>query len=242
MKEDFREELAKNIESAPKEERRGILAKAQETSDYWQARQEKITPTQEEEIINNGLGVLLKKKILYHGSATNDIDVFKGAEETTVGEGVYFTSTAKEAIGYAKGRSQQRKGEPILYEASVENLKLVDLRNNENVKRIFEGFLPTVVERLEKANADEKAPWYATQGLEEEIKTIQSGKLHRGNIREVVFHDGAEFTKYLQSLGYDGLITLEGGEGDYVGHHDTYLIFNPEKAKISRSNKITKLE
>lgn len=39
-------------------------------------------------------------------------------------------------------------------------------------------------------------------------------------------------SEYLESLGYDGLKTIEGGEPPHVGPHDTYLIFDPTKVKL----------
>jgi hypothetical protein len=34
-------------------------------------------------------------------------------------------------------------------------------------------------------------------------------------------------------LGYDGLKALEGGEGDDIGAHENYLIFDPQKVQIT---------
>src|SRR3990167_7511519 len=141
----FRDELAKEIKEAPKEERKEILEKAKETPEYWQARTEKIKERQDEEEIDNGFGVLVEKKTLYHGSGISGIKEqgkFTKAEEDTVGSGIYFTSEAKDAIGYARLRAKRERGrmdeqkngkaEPTIYESSVENMKLCDLRKEEN--------------------------------------------------------------------------------------------------------------
>src|SRR3989338_10655647 len=149
----FRDELAKEIKETPKEGRPEILEKAKETPEYWQARTEKIKERQDEEEIDDGLGVLVKKKTIYHGSGISGIEKFDKAEEDTVGSGVYFTSEAKDAIGYARLRSKRERYEqradgkpvnkdskPVIYESSVDNIKLCDLRKDENVKKILDGF------------------------------------------------------------------------------------------------------
>jgi len=51
---------------------------------------------------------------------------------------------------------------------------------------------------------------------------------------------GNTFSDYVESLGYDGLITFEGGEPLTGGNHDSYVIFDPEKVKIIKEQKIKK--
>jgi len=242
----FRDELAKEIEEAPKEERRDILERAKETPEYWQARTEKIKERQDEEEIDNGLGVLVQKKTLYHGSGISGIKTFNKAEEDTVGSGVYFTSEAKDAIGYARLRSERERNPqradgapviedsvPIIYESSVENMRLCDLRKDENVKKVLDGFKEIAKEELKKPDVK----WFAQRVLERTIETINSGKIGVGNLKEIAQNNGKLSSDYIKSLGYEGLIALEGGEGGN-GNHDTYLIFDPEKAKISQEHKI----
>ena len=74
-------------------------------------------------------------------------------------------------------------------------------------------------------------------GLERTIETINGGKIRAGNLKEIAQSNGKLFSDYIKSFGYEGLITLEGGEGGN-GNHDTYLIFDPEKAKINQEHKI----
>ncbi len=241
----YREELAKKIKEAPKENRKDILEETKETPKYWQARTEKIKERQEEQEVDDGLGVLVNKKTLYHGSGTSGIEKFDKAEEDTVGSGIYFTSEAKDAIGYARLRSErERRGgvgkeankdaKPIIYESSIENMKLCDLRKDENLKKVFEGFKQVLKEELKKYENDPR--WYMVESLRNTIEMIDSGKA--SHIKDVAFNQGELFSAYIKSLGYEGLITFEGGEGGNESH-DTYLIFKGDKVKINQEHNIS---
>ncbi len=52
------------------------------------------------------------------------------------------------------------------------------------------------------------------------------------------------FTDFVKQSGYDGLVTIEGGEGikqeeaTFTGEHDTYVVFDPTKAEILNKKKI----
>src|SRR3989344_3243171 len=242
----FRDELAKKVKESPKEERGEILDAAKGTQEYWQTRGEKIKERQDEEEIDNGLGILMKKKTLYHGSGISGIETFNKAEEDTVGSGIYFTSEAKDAIGYARLRSERERsphkadGSPVIedsvptiYESSVENMKLCDLRKDENVKEVLGGFIDVLKTELKKPDLK----WFIQGSLERTIETINSGKVGAGNLKEIAQSNGQLFSDYIKSLGYEGLITFEGGEGGN-GNHDTYLIFDPDKVKINKENRI----
>jgi hypothetical protein len=231
----FRDNLAKDARGSPKAERRNILEKAKGTTEYWQTRKEKIGERQDEEEIDNGLGIFLKKKTLYHGSGTSEIGTFNKAEETTVGHGIYLTSEAKDAIGYARRRSHEKvDASPIIYESSVEDIKLLDLRKNENVKKVLTGFKGVIEQKLKTPNLN----WAQENQLQEAIQTINAGKVGAGNLRDVTFGIGDLFSEYVKSIGYEGLITFEGGEGYDVGTHDTYLVFDPTKATINREHRV----
>ncbi len=184
---------------------------------------------------NNGLDILINRKTLYHGSATQGIVSFNPAEEDTVGSGIYFTSEAKDAIGYARRRSSSRKGSsPTLYETQVENLRLVNLKRDENVKKVLEGFKEILKEKLKEPGLK----WNYEAVLQRAVSAINDGKIGSGNLREVTFSTGEMFSDYVKSLGYEGLVTLEGGEGEDIGNHDTYVIFDPKKVKIIQEQKI----
>ena len=241
----FRDELAKKIIETPKNEREEILAQAKQTPEYWQARSDKIHERENEEEIDGGLGVLVKRKTLYHGSGTSGIKRFDEAEDDTVGSGIYFTSEANAAIGYAIRRSKRERDPheaykfdansvPTIYESSVESMRLLDLRKDDNVKKILGGFKQFIREKLK----DPELPYIVSMGIGFIIEKIDSGKIGAGNLKDVAQSQGPMFTDYCKSLGYEGLITFEGGEGEDVGNHDTYVIFDPERAKIVQEQNI----
>jgi len=191
-------------------------------------------PSTEEEV-DDSLSVLIKKKTLYHGSGVSGIEELSEAEEDTVGRGIYFTSEHEDAIGYARRRSRTRKdAEPVVYETSIENMRLLDLRKDENVRRVLDGFKEILQDKLKKSELS----WNQEEILKRAIKAIEAGKVKAGNLKEVTFSLGRTFSDHVKSLGYEGLVTLEGGEGEDIGDHDTYLIFDSEKIKINQEHKI----
>ena len=238
----YRDNLAEEIKEAPKEERKDILEKAKETPEYQVARNKKIEEREKEgeyeEEIDDGLGVFVKKKILYRGEGHRGSkeEGLKAAEDTrsTVGEGVYFTSQAKDAVGYAYERSGLIDTAPVIYECLIENMKLLDLRKDENVKKILPSFKKILRDQL-------KDPKYekVTDHLYNAIDAIDSGKVGSGNLKLAVGGFDQLFSDYIKSLGYDGLATLEGGEL-IVKEHDTFVIFDPEKIKMIKKQKIKK--
>ncbi len=178
--------------------------------------------------IDDGLGILVKKKIIYHGSGTRGISKFNKAVDDTVGSGIYFTSEYEKAMGYAQVRSSREKDiSPVVYEASIENIKLCDLRKTENIKKILPGFRKILLEHSAQSNS----PWWVVAASNQSIEAIDLKKITAGRLKDVAGPHGDLFTQYIQSLGYDGVITFEGGEGQ-IGDHDTYLIFDPDKIKI----------
>ena len=201
----------------------------------YQKSTEAAKESKEEEKTEDGLGIMVKRKTLYHGSATTGINKFTQAEEDTVGSGIYFTSEAKDAIGYARRRSRSRKdSSPIVYETSVENVKLLDLRQDDNVHKILDGFKQLLADRLKEPDLR----WNVQEVLQNAVNAINQNKVGAGNLREVTFGTGKMFSEYVNGLGYDGLVAIEGGEGEDIGSHDTYLLFEPEKIKIKEEHKI----
>lgn len=178
----------------------------------------------EEESIDNGLGVFVRKKTLYHGSSVADINKFSTAEESTLGTGVYFTSQPDKASGYAERRSRKDEDTPVVHIRQIENLKLLDLRNEDNLLKVLPSFKLILIE--ERKRKDLK--YYYEDLLDRKIEEISSGKIHYP--KEIAHQMPDLFAKYVQSLGYDGVLAIEGGEGE-IGEHDTYLIFDPENIK-----------
>lgn len=200
---------------------------------YAMQNQEKEKMEKDEEIIDDGLGILITKKIIYHGSDVQGISRFTKAIDATVGNGIYFTSEADKAEGYAQIRSSGKKDvSPVVYEASIENVKLLDLRNTENIQKILPGFKKLLMEQT----AREDTTWWVAGAINTSIEAIDAGKITTGRLKEVVGSHGELFTQYVQSLGYDGVIALEGGEGE-IGNHDTYLIFDPDKINIIQEHR-----
>ncbi|MDO8505900.1 MAG: hypothetical protein Q7S48_04985 [bacterium] len=234
----YRQQLAAELKAAPKENQRDILDKAQQDPEYWQSKSERAIKNQEETSTDDCLGVFIKHKTLYHGTGITNIKIFKPAEETTVGEGVYLTSQAKGAIGYSIDRSKGTDKEPHIYETVVENVKLLDLRNDANVQQIVPGFRILINSKL--AQVTDKDPWYVKHGLLGILDEIDGNKVKVGWLKLIAQSEGKLFSEYVQSLGYDGLIAIEGGESEHTEDHDTYLIFDPEKIKIKGEHKIVR--
>jgi len=113
-------------------------------------------------------------------------------------------------------------------------MKLLDLRNKENIGAVLVGFKDVLLSILK----DPDTPWNLYDKIRQIFDNINNGKLSGGTLKEVGSYCAPKFSAYVQSLGYDGLVTLEGGGGNYVGEHDTYVIFDPEKVKIIREQNI----
>ncbi|MFA6082316.1 MAG: hypothetical protein WC773_02820 [Patescibacteria group bacterium] len=239
--ESYRQSLADELKDTPKEERAGVLDEAKETPEYWDARKNVIAERQNvyEEVVDDGLGVLFKKKTLYHGSNIPNIQTMDAAEEDTIGSGAYFTSEATDAIGYAHRRSRRdAKSHPVIYEVNVENIKLLDLRKNENIEIIMPGYRKVLEQRLSDIGGIGSDNWGYAQNLAEAIEAIDNGDPVKKGLRTVTYYFTPLFTEYVESLGYDGLIATEGGEGDMDSGHDSFLIFHPEKAHVVQEHRV----
>jgi hypothetical protein len=266
---EFRKNLADKVKEVPKEQRQGELdvAKSKNATEYWKARSDSLKERQGEEIVNDGLGIFLKNKNLYHGSPVAGIKNFatEMGEFETIGTGIYMTSDAKDAIGYAHRRSAG--AETNLYETSVQNLKLFDLRKDPNIRTVMLGFADSLWDTFndyksflqspeathpEKAREKERAERFMHIYLHVFAGNKRTGKEplnweskeymeNPGKMLDTLYeyqYFSSYFGKYVQSLGYDGIIAYEGGEGSHVGNHDTYLVFNPDKISILKEQAI----
>ena len=117
----------------------------------------------------------------------------------------------------------------------MEDMKLLDLRKDKNVKEILDGFKLIIIKELEKSNL----PWFYQVGLQNGIRTIDSGNVGNGNLLDATRGLGELFSNYVKGLGFEGLVTFEGGEPPNVTNHDSYVIFDPTKVKINKENKIS---
>ena len=176
--------------------------------------------------------------VLFHGSATPEIRELRVAEEDTVGSGVYFTPDFQSALGYAITRAgnivggRYYNGEvPIVYEAAV-GCRFVDLRDQYTLDLVFDGYVNVLKNKLEGVpNQD----WLRKRVLSKSIERIQTRQYSPGCIQHVTRSNGQMFSNYLRSSGFDGLIGEEGGEA-YVGDHESWVVFDPAKPKITKEN------
>lgn len=243
---EYRKALSQDLKQRSTVDRREALGDAKNSREYWDARTQKLKAVQEptEISIDNGRGVLIQRKHLFHGSAIPGTRVFLPAEDTTVGPGVYLTSGSNEAIGYAEVRSETSHAEgvdpePVLYEVSVENLRLLDLRREKvvnDISRELDAYMQDI-----RAKQFHDMPWDEQGAF---LQVMERLALPPGSGYDVavgkikyIAQNGPWFTDYVKSLGYDGIITLEGGEASMsatTGPHDTYLIYDPSKVHVVR--------
>jgi hypothetical protein len=84
--------------------------------------------------------LLLHSKTLYHGSNQVGLSKLPLARRDTVGSGAYLTSSASTARDYALYRSKKWGGEPRVYRARVQDLKMLDARDPASVSIVLSGF------------------------------------------------------------------------------------------------------
>lgn len=230
----YRDDLASEVKKAPKEERRAILDEAKNNPQYWLAQNEKTKPRQEENEVptEDGNGLLIKHKTLYHGSSVDDIEEMSEAGDMTIGNGFYCTSEAKPAIGYARLRAEHFKTDPVIYEGSISNLKMLNFQINQNVINFLPGYKQFIQNC--QINSDNYMVKLNKDSLIKKIDDVIGGVPIV--LKEILGR--GYFNQYAESLGYDGIIAYEGGERN-IGKHDSYVIFHPEKFKVNQSHKVT---
>jgi hypothetical protein len=170
--------------------------------------------------------ILLDHTVLYHGSATTGIHTLEIAENDTLGSGIYFVDNPTDAAGYATKRAKS-SGEPIVYVAEIDHARLVNLDNSDILDEIMLGFGAILFEKINQGSL----PWYAQAAAIKSLEVINQG-VKPGRVRFATFNHTSLFTAYLEGLGYDGLKSWEGGEGQDVGPHESYVIFSPKKVRI----------
>ena len=251
-----RDEMAQVLKEAPKDERGAVLEDMRKMPEYHRAESRKMRERAdtEEIVTKNGFDtVYIKKKVLYHGSPVQGITEFKIADNSLYGKGVYLTSEARDAMGYVNHRMAEYKAEgkefhPILYRVVIENMRMLDLRSQslEHRLRLSEGFREYVYTKLRNKEMlldGEKEHNLAVVRIAEaynpkgEVKLPEVPPIEQA-LSVIRYSSGLQvFTNYLVSLGYDGLVNYET-EGDKVGMHDAYVIFDPKKVEIQREQEI----
>lgn len=202
------------------------------------------TPT----ALPDGLGLHFNKISLYHGGGTAGIIEFNNAEDTTAGEGAYATSMADQAFGYAVVRARDRikhgnvislQGpEPVVYELEQNDVSFLDLRTRDNLATTMLGFKDHLAEWLKNREQATDLTWLNELYMDivkEKIQMIIETSGYVPKHKKVLQQTGGLFTDYVtNTLGYDGTIVNEGGEGGYTGKHDSWVLMHPEQAKVTR--------
>lgn len=172
--------------------------------------------------------LLIDKAVLYHGSGTPGIREFLPADETTIGRGVYLTSDPVSAKGYALLRVARKESKsPVVYEVETDRLRLADLRADEGIDK-FASLLREELIRLIH-NTPKPLPSILVRTVNMAVERIDKHSF-RG-LKDITWNFQDIVTSLIREKGFDGLVAIEGGEGD-MGNHDSYVIFDPKKVKI----------
>lgn len=179
---------------------------------------------------------------LFHGSPVPGISELTDAEETTVGSGVYLTSEYNAAAGYALVRANRTKN-PIVYETEISDIELLDLTKPETL-HLLAPFIRQEVLKWKK-RMDERTDLTDTQRyissfLPPRIIEMIDNTTYL-NAKDLLFNIGDLARTGLSQHGFDGIKTLEGGEGGsgiWIGNHDSFVIFDPAKVKIASEAQI----
>lgn len=172
--------------------------------------------------------IKIDKQILFHGSGVSGIKDLNASEETTVGRGLYLTSSEEAAKGYALRRAKRNpEYSPTTYTSEISNLTLADLRD----KKAVGNFAKLLGKRLEEEmRSNSNLKWYRAEAIRGTLEMIKNDSFK--SLKEITWNNQEATTRVLQDEGFDGLVTVEGGEGEEVGEHDSYVIFDPKKVKI----------
>lgn len=228
--EDFRKNAAESLKATPKSERKRLLSDMQQTDEYWNARIDKLkTADQKAEFSPDRTSLRWKVKNVYHGSDIEGIQEFNYADESTIGDNaVYFTIDPGLAMGYAKLRSRERStGKGHLYEAVLSDVAIMNWAENQTVallKKEYAAYCGKLLKEWQQIGYGEFAkkynlPSHLKEGtvhyaLEKIITNCEREDfLHGGNIKEVAQGVmGMFFERFVTSSGFDGVITIEGGD------------------------------
>lgn len=177
--------------------------------------------------------VQIEKISLFHGSPISGIREFREAEESTIGEGLYGTSSKDVASKYAVVRSPEST-QRFVYEVEVADLNILDLTTPgalDELAKLMREKLSDLQGKIKAEN--ETVKWWTEEKLRQTIELIDRRK-YRGP-KDILFSYGHIAREALMDLGYDGLRAMEGGEGGHgitIGNHDSYVIFDPKKARV----------
>jgi len=178
-----------------------------------------------EEPTQDGLGLVVHQKTLFHATASS---INRDLSPKFV-SGIYLSSQEEIAARYAAAKfSKNQEANSIILKTKIQNVRLLDLRTKENTRIILAGFKASLREKFENS----KLSWAAETALQTTLQSLDLSKIKSGHLKEFLVGLGKDLAEYCESLGYDGLVTLEGGEGSALSRHDTYLIFNPKEVRV----------
>lgn len=169
----------------------------------------------------DGLGIFVNQKNLYHTP-------LHPSQPITARPSLHLLSEEEIAIHYAKTKFSPHQ--PVISEARIKNLKLVDFRKKENAKIFLSGYKVHLNRRLE----NEKLNWLEEISMKTALENITPEKISSGHYAELVTSLGRHFREYCESLGYAGLITFESTDRPDAPHHDAFIIFNPVDVRITQ--------
>jgi hypothetical protein len=184
--------------------------------------------------------LLIRRKRLYHGSPHPDINTpFRIAEDTTVGEGLYCTSSIDTAWGYATHRFDARNTSeaPRVYEFEIQNKRFIDLRRQSEINRILPKYRKVLIDTLQE-EIKKTDNYFRIPSITRLLENMLIKKITPGTLRDIAKTEPQLFTSFLQGEGYEGLVCFEGGEGD-IGFHDTWLLFDPTSANVTQEFSMT---
>ncbi len=174
---------------------------------------------------------------LYHGSPISGIQYFRDAEETTIGNGFYATSDIRSAGGYSVVRSNDLS-KRFLYEIEIDGLKILDLSTQDAIINFGKFFREKLIDLRRRLSADTPNRQWVIQGvIDRNIREINLAIMgeRQPHLKWFTENIGDLVRSSLLDIGCDGLLAYEGGEagnGETIGRHDSYVIFDPTKAKV----------
>lgn len=258
--ENFRKSTAESLRALPKNERKGRLVALQRSDEYWTARVEKLKiGGQKAEFSQDRTSLKWKVKSVYHGSDVEGIQEFNFAEESSIGDNaVYFAIDPTLAMEYSRLRPSERNtGKSFLYEAILSDVNLMNWAETNIVEKLkieYAEYCKKILSEIDANGYDAVTKIYAIPATLNErvaltalkrIITIcaQEGALNGGNVKNVAFGAlGIFFERFVESKGFDGVITIEGGDSENLTSRGgvSVVIYNKNKIQSHRQIEITK--
>ena len=194
------------------------------------------------------------------------------------GLGFYTTNDLEQAKNYSVVRDSNNMDKPIVYNFLPYKANMLDVRNPNDLENnvvLPSGFVNGFLAYFEGKYNDPKALYplqtneKIRKGLYENVlreinrlrADVSSGKgllIRENNVSAGIFTDGdnsgalsSVFRDYMLSLGYDGMIYVEGGEGKSSQNLTGYVFYNPkvintwdgwQKEKISTQETVVGLD